>query len=352
MADAKRDSNRITTLLATSNADGITPVTLWADPVTHRLLVDLPSGSGTVTSVSVTTANGISGTVATATTTPAITLTLGAITPTSVSATSFVVVTPSTDTIAGVFRRNNASQSANIVEIQTQANALLASFDKDGNLTSPKVNGLTITANGTNTLNISAGQSLVVTGGGTIAAGSAAYTAATAYATSAQGTTADNALPKAGGTMTGDITLGENASLALDPAGSADGKYTGITITGVSGYSQAFGNLVTLDKDDSRWEAVDISAAAAATGDARGIMGMVVSAGTDGNACKILLQGQIRADANFPALTIGAAVFASTTGDIVVAQPTTTDYVIRIVGYALTADEIYFNPDNVWTTHV
>lgn len=42
-------------------------------------------GSGTVTSVSVTTANGISGSVATATTTPAITLSLAAITPTTVN---------------------------------------------------------------------------------------------------------------------------------------------------------------------------------------------------------------------------------------------------------------------------
>ncbi len=42
-------------------------------------------GSGTVTSVSVVTANGVSGSVATATTTPAITLTLGAITPSSVT---------------------------------------------------------------------------------------------------------------------------------------------------------------------------------------------------------------------------------------------------------------------------
>jgi len=47
-------------------------------------------GSGTVTSVSVTTANGVSGTVATATTTPAISLTLGAITPTSVVASGTV----------------------------------------------------------------------------------------------------------------------------------------------------------------------------------------------------------------------------------------------------------------------
>lgn len=48
------------------------------------------AGSGTVTSVSVTTANGVSGSVATSTTTPAITLTLGAITPTSVAASKTV----------------------------------------------------------------------------------------------------------------------------------------------------------------------------------------------------------------------------------------------------------------------
>ena len=41
------------------------------------------AGTGTVTSVAVTTANGVSGSVATPTTTPAITLTLGAITPTT-----------------------------------------------------------------------------------------------------------------------------------------------------------------------------------------------------------------------------------------------------------------------------
>jgi hypothetical protein len=44
---------------------------------------------GTVSSVSVVTANGVSGSVATATTTPAITLTLGAITPTSVNGNIF-----------------------------------------------------------------------------------------------------------------------------------------------------------------------------------------------------------------------------------------------------------------------
>lgn len=152
-------------------------------------------------------------------------------------------------------------------------------------------------------------------------------------------------------TLGGVMTLNENTSIALDPAGSADGKYTGTTVTGTGGAVIAFGDLVTLDKDDSRWELVDISVAAAATGDARGIIGIAVTSSTDGGALTILLQGIIRADANFPSLTIGAAVYASTLGDIVVTQPTTTDYVIRQVGFALTADEIFFNPTATWTTH-
>lgn len=149
MADASRDENFVPTLLGVSNVDGTTPVKIYADPVTHRLLVALTgtgggdvvgpasstdnaiarydgitgkvlqnsnvtvsdtgaitvagtytfpivdgtngqflttngagvltwatvAGTGTVTSVSVVSANGFAGSVATATTTPAITLT-------------------------------------------------------------------------------------------------------------------------------------------------------------------------------------------------------------------------------------------------------------------------------------
>lgn len=160
-----RDNNRITVIAGTSSSDGVTPTLPYVNPNTHRLLVDLaggisgsgttneiayftgstsigslttatyPSltelsyvkgvtssiqtqinskGTGTVTSVSVVTANGVSGSVATATTTPVITLTLGAITPTT-------------------------------------------------------VNGLTITANGTNTLNIAVGKTVVHSAGTTFA---------------------------------------------------------------------------------------------------------------------------------------------------------------------------------------
>lgn len=51
-------------------------------------------GGGTVTTVSVVSANGVSGTVATATTTPAITLTLGAITPSSLTMPIGAAATP------------------------------------------------------------------------------------------------------------------------------------------------------------------------------------------------------------------------------------------------------------------
>lgn len=67
---------------------GLVPATVAGD-ATKYLKGDGTWGTiasgGTVTSVSVTTANGISGSVATATTTPAITLSLGDITPTTVN---------------------------------------------------------------------------------------------------------------------------------------------------------------------------------------------------------------------------------------------------------------------------
>lgn len=51
MAEAKRDGNFVPVLLGASNADGLTPVNVYADPTTHRLLVDATAGAFTRTSV-------------------------------------------------------------------------------------------------------------------------------------------------------------------------------------------------------------------------------------------------------------------------------------------------------------
>lgn len=48
MATASIAANDEKSLIAVSNADGSTPIRLWADPVTHRLLVDIPSASVTI----------------------------------------------------------------------------------------------------------------------------------------------------------------------------------------------------------------------------------------------------------------------------------------------------------------
>ena len=72
MTNAGIDGNFKPTLIAVSSTDSKTIVPLYADPITHRLLVDSAAGgSGTVTSVTSADANA---TVATSTTTPVITI--------------------------------------------------------------------------------------------------------------------------------------------------------------------------------------------------------------------------------------------------------------------------------------
>lgn len=138
------------------------------------------------------------------------------------------------------------------------------------------------------------------------------------------------------------LQLTENAPIMLDAAGSADGKYSGITISGTAGATLAFGDLVYLAAADSRWELADADSATTADR----MLGMcVLAAASDGDPTRLLLMGNIRADAAFPALTIGSPVYVGeTAGDVQTAIPTGADNVIRRVGYALTADELYFNP--------
>jgi len=84
---SKIDSNQKHCLMGVTNSATPELRNLKVDPTTGRLLVSaiIAAGAGTVTNVSVVDANGISGTVADPTTTPAISLSLDAITPTSVN---------------------------------------------------------------------------------------------------------------------------------------------------------------------------------------------------------------------------------------------------------------------------
>lgn len=63
--NASRDGNSIPTLLGVSSTDGSTPVKVYADPISHRLLVETTSGGviGPVSSTdnAIVRFNGITG---------------------------------------------------------------------------------------------------------------------------------------------------------------------------------------------------------------------------------------------------------------------------------------------------
>lgn len=62
MANAYRDENNVPTLIACSLSDGFTPIRLYADPTSHRLLVSLGGVVTTGYQVPTGTVNGVNQT--------------------------------------------------------------------------------------------------------------------------------------------------------------------------------------------------------------------------------------------------------------------------------------------------
>jgi hypothetical protein len=158
--------------------------------------------------------------------------------------------------------------------------------------------------------------------------------------------------------MTTQIDMGENAGFKLDAALSADGKWSGIAEDGTVGASTlAFGDLCYFNVSTSKWDLAKADVAATSGGVK---LGMCLVAGAANASTQMLLWGKINAAAKFPTLTIGAVCYisAATAGLIVAGasnattgQPSATDNVIRIIGWANTADELMFSPDQTYITH-
>ena len=132
-------------------------------------------GSGTVTSVSVVTANGVSGSVANASTTPAISLSLGAITPTSVAASGSVTGS----NLSGTNTGDQTSVTGNAGTATALATARTingVSFNGTANITVPAAAG---TLTGATLASGVTASSLTSAAGGSF--GTAAFTATTAY---------------------------------------------------------------------------------------------------------------------------------------------------------------------------
>ena len=145
--------------------------------------------------------------------------------------------------------------------------------------------------------------------------------------------------PLASPTFTGTVTLADNARINLTLP-TADTYVTGnVTASFNAGYSSSAGDLVFFGSG-GKWLEVDADAVATCNG----LLGIALEAKTDGQAMKVALPGSfVRYDAwNW---TVGATLYAGETlGAIQETIPTGADNIIKVIGFAVNADTIYFYP--------
>lgn len=143
-------------------------------------------------------------------------------------------------------------------------------------------------------------------------------------------------------TLTNKIT-----SLTVEPA--TDDTFTGEQMTGFNaGATTAQWDAVYLSSS-STWLLTDADAAATAGGV---MIGLGTAAGSNGNPLTVVTRGVVRND-GWNWATVGGPLYLDTTtsGGLTQTAPSGTDDIIRVVGYAMSDDCIYFNPSNDWITH-
>jgi len=139
-------------------------------------------------------------------------------------------------------------------------------------------------------------------------------------------------------------------AILLDVLGS-DEEWSGIADIGTAGAALTVGKSCYM-ASSGKWLPVDGILDGTDVGFKAKLGICILAAGGDTDPTKMLLIGKVRSAA-FPAFTPGAAVYLDdTAGALVVAQPSTSNFAIRIVGFASTVEDLMFNPDNAWIVHV
>lgn len=97
-----------------------------------------------------------------------------------------------------------------------------------------------------------------------------------------------------------------------------------------------------------KWLLTDADAAATSAG----LLALALEAKNDTEAMNVALPGTICRNDGWTWATVGAPLYLSTTpGGITDVQPSGTDDVIRVVGYVMSDDCIWFDPANDYITH-
>lgn len=141
------------------------------------------------------------------------------------------------------------------------------------------------------------------------------------------------------------VPLPEDTLVILDTLLSADEHWSGTAELGTMGYGvTTVGDLMYLG-GDGKWEL----AQADSDTKSKGKLGICLEAVAEDATCLVLLWGKVRSAA-FPAFTVGGIVYISedTAGDMETVAPTGSGEIVRIIGYANTAEELYFCPSNTY----
>lgn len=159
-----------------------------------------------------------------------------------------------------------------------------------------------------------------------------------------------NELALAGGNLDiGTNTLRIAGDIDVDGTPASDDTWTGPSTNDFNaGATVAQWEAVYLDSS-STWQLTDADAASTA---GSVMIALAAEAGSSASPMRVLLPGSFaRNDAwNW---TIGGTIYLSTTpGALTQTAPSATDDVIRICGWAVTADIIFWNPSPEYTTHV
>jgi hypothetical protein len=134
------------------------------------------------------------------------------------------------------------------------------------------------------------------------------------------------------------ITLGEAGKIDFGDEAPDDNEATGIVFSFIAGATLAIGDVVYIHTDG------EVAKADADAVTSMPAVGICVSAGSDGSAVDVLVQGIMHDTSAFDTFTVGADIFVGTTaGAVSATAPSGSGDTVQKVGVALHADMVYFN---------
>ena len=154
--------------------------------------------------------------------------------------------------------------------------------------------------------------------------------------------------------LTGDATTSAGSAATtvakMTLSTPANQSYSGTVVSLTYGESLVPGDIVYIDNDGSVYKADANGAAnspAIAPYPARGLALETASSGSH----LVLLHGIYRDDSRYSWNGGGTLYLSTTAGSMTQIQPSATDDVIQVLGFALTSDVVYFRPSFDYLTH-